>query len=145
VQRWIVKAPTRAFATATASPAFAHIVVLEAPNLRDDFGDGQAVALAASPHAAGLRWIDFTNCAIGRAGVEALAASPHLANVRYMCFDGNPCDPTPQLVEIGSGSEMQQPPVARELVAKFGARAWLTGPVDGGDWPPMPDQFLAHD
>ncbi len=53
------------------------------------FADRDLVAVAASPHLAGVREMNFRCCEIGDAGVRALAASPHAAGLRRLDLSYN--------------------------------------------------------
>ena len=105
------------------------------------FGDAGALALAASPHVAGLRWLGLTDDAIGEPGVVALAASPHLTALRFLALAGNPSDPTPWASEDEGITNTGRPPLAAALEAAWGPRPWLAVPEDAASWPPDRDEL----
>ena len=143
VQHLELTAPITRWAELMASPYLARLVSLAAPAI--GLGDREAMQLAQSKHAKGLRWIELGRNAIGRAGCEALAASPYLEPVVYLGLTGNPCDPTPEVTDEEAGQQVTRPKVAEELERLFGPRRWLTGPPDTElVWPPPPDRFAVH-
>jgi uncharacterized protein (TIGR02996 family) len=48
--------------------------------------DAGAAAIAASPHLARIRWMQFFSCPLGDAGAQALAASPSAGGLRTLIF-----------------------------------------------------------
>lgn len=114
-----------------ACPGLARLKSIELWN--NQLGDAGAIALAKSPYLGSLKWLGLGKNQIGTAGLEALAQ--HLADVGYVNFEANAIpDPTP-----GSGDEYaSETPVGRELVGKFGPRAWLAVRYQQ-PWPPERD------
>jgi len=127
IQHLHLKAPLGDLNALFAVPELAQISSLLCTFLGDAFGDRGAIALANSTHTKNLKLIDLRDSAITRAGVEAIAASPHLANVVRISLTGNPADPTPYGSELDH--DFGRPPLAKELEAKFGKRAWLDVPA----------------
>jgi uncharacterized protein (TIGR02996 family) len=123
-----------------ASPALARLESLSL--YKNAIGDEGAAQLADSPHLAGLRWLDLGFNDIGMTGLEAIAASSKLPALGYLGFQGNKVDdPTPSIGGIedsGVVHDMEYPALGKELVRRFGGRAWLTTPVRS-DWPPDRD------
>lgn len=105
-------------------------------------GDDGARDLAASPHLGNVRWLDVSFNDLGQAGLEAIAASPNLPSLGYLGFTGNKIeDPMPRIGgqdEYGAVHDMEHPEAGRDLVRRFGDRAWLTVPPRS-DWPPDRD------
>jgi uncharacterized protein (TIGR02996 family) len=102
----------------------------------EQFGDTEASLLAASPHLAGLEWLDLTNNVIGPAGLEALAASANLPSLGYLGFSGNQtADPTPRHADEYDGYSRE----ARELEGRYGHKDWLD-PRPRAHWPPGTDE-----
>ncbi len=127
-------------AALAASPALARLESLAL--YKCQIGDEGAKLLAASPHLRRLRWLHLGFNDIGTAGIEALAASPNLPSLGYLGFQGNKIDdPTPRIGgqdEYGMVHDMELPEAGRDLVRRFGDRAWLTTQVRS-DWPPDRD------
>ncbi|MEV4715269.1 hypothetical protein [Micromonospora sp. NPDC049374] len=91
-------------------------------------GDDGLAALVDSPHLGRLRWLGLARCGIGPAGAEALAASRNLPGLRFVDFRRNPVEVTAQ--GHGQGidgrpTEVELPPLGRELVARYGPLPWL--------------------
>ena len=124
-----------------ATPELHRLVSLNIHGLGAAFGDAGALALAASPHVAGLRWLGLTDDAIGEPGVVALAASPHLTALRFLALAGNPSDPTPWASEDEGITNTGRPPLAAALEAAWGPRPWLAVPEDAASWPPDRDEL----
>ncbi|WP_433533687.1 hypothetical protein ACQPYA_30280 [Micromonospora sp. CA-263727] len=91
-------------------------------------GDDGLAALVGSPHLGRLRWLGLARCGIGPAGAEALAASRNLPALRYVDLRRNPVEVTAQGrgQDINGGpTEVELPPLGRDLVARYGALPWL--------------------
>lgn len=123
-----------------AAPALARLHSLSLHSCH--IGDEGARHLADSPHLGKLRWLDLSLNDIGQAGLEALAASTNLPSLGYLGFTSNKVDdPTPRIGgqdEYGMVHDMEHPEAGRDLVRRFGDRAWLTTQIRS-DWPPARD------
>jgi hypothetical protein len=113
---------------------------------RNQLGDDEVKLLAASPHLGNLRWIDLTYNSIGQDGVEAMCASRNLNALRFVDFADNPGpNPAPQIGETDTMTNeicgLTIPEIARSLEARFGKKAWLSGPFDTAIFPPERDMF----
>ncbi len=106
------------------SPALGNI-----RSLRMDRGglhDVHVQLLAASAHAANLRWLSLAHNHLTLATAESLAASPHLGKLEFADFLGNPFDPAEQLgLDSGVVVASWMPPEAQDLEARYGALRWL--------------------
>jgi hypothetical protein len=129
-----------------ALPQLDQIVSFEIARAASEVGDAQAIALARSRHAAGLRWIGLAENAIGRAGVEALAASPYLKEVVFLSLRGNDFDPTPRVWDDNGVAFTEPNRYGEELQRTYGPRPWLAGPGPerGSYWPPDRDEYAAR-
>ena len=117
------------------SPLLARIVSLDIT--RANLYDAEVRALAASPHLGRLRWLDLSRNHICQAGLEALCASKGLPALRYLMFADNVAsDPTPKFVDEPEWQNLDIPPVAGELQARFGEKAWLKFERIGLSYPP---------
>ena len=144
IQHLTLTAPIARWRELCALPRLAQIVSLEVAGVRA-FGDAEAMALASARHAAGLRWLGLSGCAIGQPGVEALAASPYLDQLTYLGLRDNPFDPSPQIWNDGGVITVEPHPGAAGLERAYGRRRWLTPTMDeAADWPPDPDALAAH-
>jgi len=123
-----------------ASPALSRLHSLSL--YKCNVGDEGAIHLASSPHLRNVRWLDLSFNDIGTPGLEAIAASANLPSLGYLGFTANKVeDPTPSIggiEENGLVHDMEHPESGRELVRRFGERAWLTTQVRS-DWPPARD------
>ncbi|MFV2103772.1 hypothetical protein [Micromonospora sp. LOL_024] len=107
----------------------AYLDRLVALDLRGNpIGDEGLAALVGSPHLRRLRWLGLARCGIGQAGAEALAASRNLPTLRFVDLRRNPVEVTAQGYgqDIdGSPTEVELPPLGKELVARYGPLPWL--------------------
>jgi uncharacterized protein (TIGR02996 family) len=110
---------------ALASPLLGRLRSLGLPAC--DLDDDAAIALAANPQLAGLRWLDLRDNQIGEAGVTALGASALIRAIPIVLFAGNPGDPTQQYAFDGDGSiaDSWLPAAGAALEAAHGDVAWL--------------------
>lgn len=138
IQHVDLTAPLGPIEAIAASPLLARLTSLSISHLKDAVGDRGAMALAASPHVARLRWLALLEADIGEAGVHALAASPSLANLGYLGLEYNPADPKPVVEYDGryllGGSDLRD-----ELLRRYGARPWLSPNEAPTIWPPDRD------
>jgi uncharacterized protein (TIGR02996 family) len=122
-----------------ASPLLERVPAL---SLRDaGLGDDDVEVLAASPHLAGLWWLDLGHNPIGRRGVEALAAAgERLPSLVYVGLDANPCDPRETVgLEGFLIVDVRLPADGKALEALHGHLPWLHHPTDSLlDYPPNP-------
>lgn len=88
--------------------------------------DDDIIALAGSPHAARLRWLDLRFNLCTARGVEAIAASPYLKQLYAVNLEPNAVDPVDRLEYY---DETHQHAVRTEagkaLEAKYGPLRWL--------------------
>jgi len=126
IQHVEITKPLGKLAAIFAVPEFAKLSTLIMVDLKDEFGDAGAIALARSPHASNLKWIDLTGNRIGDPGTEAIAASPYLEHAVFMHFENNPADPTPWANELDG--DYGRPMLACKLETMFGRRPWLDVP-----------------
>lgn len=147
IQHVILTAPWGSLEEIAASPLLARLTSLRIDGAGAAVGDAGALALAHSPHLAGLVSLTLEDDDIHEAGAAALVASPGLARVRYLSLGRNPCDPTPRVIDAGHGvHEAFRPPFAGELEQRYGARPWLALPAgDLAEWPPHHDELALLD
>lgn len=125
------------------SPLLDRIVSLSLAKGR--IGDAGVRALAASAHLGKLRWLDLSDNDISRQGLEELCASPGLPELRYLEFKRNRvADPTskPGGMDADTGQifGFDIAPLGRELMERYGRKAWLTYETDDRFfWPPRRD------
>lgn len=145
IQHLDLTSPATRWNELVALPQLAQMVSLELAGAPREIGDDQAIALARSRHAAGLRWIGLSGNSIGRPGVEALAASPYLEHVVFLGLRDNPCDPTPRIFDDQGVAFVEPNPIATELQRTYGRRPWLEGPPleRATYWPPDREEFAA--
>ncbi|MEZ4381318.1 MAG: hypothetical protein R3A79_08205 [Nannocystaceae bacterium] len=100
---------------------------------RGGVDDAGLLGLVRASRLRELRWLDLRGNAITDAGIEALAASEALPQLRWVELGHNPCvDPTPHLEWEESFDwgptpcHIAAPERGRELVGRYGARAWIT-------------------
>lgn len=148
IQHVNLHAPFAPIAELAESPLLARLSSLRLEGAGAACGDRGAIALAGSPHVVNLVDLGLADCAITRAGVDAIAASPYLTSAKRIDLEGNPCDPTPRVIDEGEGNWLaHRPPLAMELEALHGKRPWLALPTGYlPTWPPHPDELaLIHD
>lgn len=142
IQHVNLTAPRTRWAELLRSPHLARLSSLALERLALDDSDAQVIAKAEALR--GLRWLSLANNRIGKPGVEALAASPWLANLPVLDLSNNPCDPIPRPAAHdldGRVTAIERPPLANELVARYGARPWLANPEDPDAWPLPRDSY----
>lgn len=142
IQHLNLTAPRARWAELLRSPYLARLASLALERL--ELGDDDARALARADALRGLRYLSLAKNKIGQPGVEALAASPWLASLDVLDLTKNPCDPIPRPgghdVD-GRVTAIDRPPLANELVARYGARPWLANPEDPDTWPLPRDAY----
>lgn len=144
IQHLTLTAPITRWADLCALPRLAQIVSLEVADVKA-FGDDQAMALATSRHAAGMRWLGLSGCSLHQPGVEAIAASPYFDRVVYVGLTGNPFDPSPQIWDDGGVITVEPSRYAAPIERAYGRRRWLSPtPDEARQWPPDPDQLAAR-
>jgi uncharacterized protein (TIGR02996 family) len=115
------------------SPHLTRIVSLKLAG--EALGDAEATLLARSPYLTSLEWLDVSRNQIGAHGLEELAASIRLPRLGYVQFAANAvADPTPQHADAYDAASA----TAKQLQARYGARAWLD-PRTRSTWPPPRD------
>lgn len=112
-----------------------------------DLDDEMVRVLANSPNLAGLRWLGFERCTVGRPGVEALAASPYLERVVRLNLSRTQYDPMPHFYDDSGVVSYEPNPRGEELAKLYGRRPWLVGPPVElyKKWIPVRDLYAADD
>ncbi|HET7499443.1 MAG TPA: TIGR02996 domain-containing protein [Kofleriaceae bacterium] len=121
------------------SPLLGHLRSLGLPGCALD--DAAAIALAANPALAGLRWLDLRDNQIRDRGMAALADSPTIRAIPIVLLGGNPRDPSEQhsLDWDGSVADSWLPSLGEELERAHGRIEWLHVPPSGR----RPDRYRA--
>lgn len=144
-------APIRRLAVRGAGPIAEQLFTQEALdrlislNLRENgLGDAGTIALAASPHAARLRWLDLEANDIGAAGLDAVLASPYLRQLAFLAFRWNLVPSPEEGYAVENGISSILPTEETDAAeAKYGPRPWLRAPsLHMYAYPPEPDDVV---
>jgi uncharacterized protein (TIGR02996 family) len=88
--------------------------------------DDDVIALAGSPHAARLRWLNLRFNVCTERGVDAIAASPYLKQLYAVYLEPNAVDPVDRLEYYDETHQHAVPTEAgKALEAKYGPLRWL--------------------
>jgi uncharacterized protein (TIGR02996 family) len=121
-------------ARAVASAQFGALAELRL--FSDPIGAEGMAALARSPHLAGLRLLDLTQCYTGPNGAKALAASPHLAGLRWLNLASNKfgMDEAKLLAGTPGLARLRQLGLANNDFGARGCRVIMESPHLSGLW-----------